>query len=253
MTDPDGVTIQYQYDALKRRSATSVFYGGTANITTTNTLDALGRIVASQRIGTDGTRVTLALSQFDLLGNLVRQTNALGGATTITNVLVDGQRYITNTYPNGGTRIEAYYRDGRLQSVTGSAVHGVQYTYDVEQDPNTGYWREVTTETKLDATGNPTSEWTKTFTDGAGRGYITTYSAQTPPYPSEQSFYNNYGRLWKKVDPDGVVTLFTCYDNSGDINQSQPAYTIVAEDSNTRQISDYATLVNSLQAIQGGI
>ena len=38
-------------------------------------------------------------------------------------------RFSTTTYPDGSTRIEEYYQDGTLYSVTGSAVHPVRYEY----------------------------------------------------------------------------------------------------------------------------
>ncbi len=256
VTNADGVATVYTNDVLKRLVATTVYHGAGNGIETTNVLDAMGRVLVSTRKGTDQSPVTLAQYQYDVLGNIIRQTNALDGITRTTNVVINGQRYITNTYPNGGTRVEAYYRDGRLQSVTGSAVQGVQYTYDMEQDPNnTDYWREVTTETKLDADGNVTSEWTKTFADGFGRPYLTLYSAPSAPYPSRQSFYNSQGRLWKVIDPDGYVTFYTYYDNSADINQGDLQYTIIALDPNTQQISDYGTLVAYVATIQqaGGV
>ena len=37
-----------------------------------------------------------------------------------------GGRIVTTTYPDGGTRVEAYFLDGSLKSVTGTAVHGVR-------------------------------------------------------------------------------------------------------------------------------
>jgi hypothetical protein len=131
----------------------------------TNVLDALGRTLVSQRIGTDSSEMTLGQNQYDSVGNLMATTNALGGVTTASNIVTaNGQRCVTNTYPDGGTRTEVYYLDGRLQSVTGTAVRGVFYTNDVEQDPG-GTWREVSTEIKLDASGNPTSEWIDTPTN----------------------------------------------------------------------------------------
>ena len=140
-TNSDGAVTQYDYDSLKRQIASTISYGG-PGIKTTNILDATGRILVTQRIGTNGgSPITLQQNQYDSLGNVTKQTNALGGVTTITRAIVSNQLYVTNTYPDGGIRLEIYQRDGRLQSVTGTAVQGMQYTYDLEADPLDGNWR----------------------------------------------------------------------------------------------------------------
>lgn len=255
--DPDGVQTDYTYDVLKRQIASTVYYGGSFGITTSNTLDPLGNALVITRIGTNNLSIVLQQFAYDAVGRLVAQTNALGGVTVITNVLVGEQLCVTNINPAGGTQVELRYIDGTIQSTTGTATYGVQYTNDVEQDPNTSYWRQVVTETKLDATGNPTSEWTKTFTDGAGHDYLTLYAAASGPYPSQESFYNSNGQLWKSVDPDGDVTFTVYYDNyysnPGDINQGKLAYTIQALDPTTQGITNYGSLVSSIGTIESDV
>jgi RHS repeat-associated protein len=254
VTDPDGNETQYTDDLLKRPVARTVFYGGSTGITQTNILDGAGRTLVNQRIGTDGTAITLQQSQYDLLGNLFRQTNALGGVTTITNVIAGNQLYVTNTYPDGGNRIEAYYSDGRLQSVTGSAVHPVEYVYGAEQDGTGGPWREYTLEIKLTSTGG-TNEWTKTYVDGVGHSYKTIYSAASGPYPASQSYYNEYGQLWKQVDPDGVTTLYDyCPYNYpySDPNTGQIRYTVTALSSTALGFTDYDTFDGSVNSLLTG-
>jgi len=76
---------------------------------------------------------------------------------------VNYQRTATTTYPDGTTRSQAYYRDGQLAKVVGTAVHPVRYEYGTEQDG--GVWRLYTKEIKLDGTGSDSSEWTKTYKD----------------------------------------------------------------------------------------
>jgi len=166
--DPDGVQTEYSYDEMKRRVTTTVFHGSGPGIITSNALDAVGNVLAVTRIGTNNTAVVLQQSAYDLLGRVIASTNALTGRMTITNVLIGGQLCVTNVSPDGGTWIDIYNLDGTIQSTSGTAVHGTQFSYDVEQDPNTGYWRRVITKTKLDSNGSTTSEWTKTFKDGCG-------------------------------------------------------------------------------------
>lgn len=211
--DPDGVGTSYTYDSMKRVTSTSVIRGSSW-VTTTNQYDGLGRVLLTQRIGTNSSTMTLSQSAYDVLGRVIRETNALNGVTRHDFAVVDHQQYVTNTYPDGGTRIEVYQRDGRLQSVSGTAVSPVEYQYGVEQDAS-GYWREYTLEIMLDANGG-TNEWVKTCSDAAGRTYKTVYSgATTNPY--SMSYYDQIipgGQLTRQVDPDGISTLYG-YNDQG--------------------------------------
>ena len=252
VTDPDGVTTQYDYDVLKRQVASTAFhvaYGSGDGIKTTNVLSSTSQVLQTMRIGTDDSIITNYQAQYDVLGRVVAQTNALGGVTRTSYGVVSGQLYVTNTYPGGGTRIETYYREGRLQSVTGTAVHPIEYLYSADQDSD-GTWREYTQEIKLTAAGE-TNEWTKTCVDGAGRSYKTIYSIASGSNPYSQSYYNEYGQFWKQVDPDGVITMYI-FDNSGGLNQGQIQYTITALSSTARAITDYDTLVSSLSVLESG-
>jgi RHS repeat-associated protein len=210
--DPDGVTTVYDYDTLKRQVAATTLRAGTSGVKLTNILDAAGRVLASQRIGTDLSVMTLVQSQYDILSRVVRETNALGGVTTHTNVMTGNRSCVTNIYPDLGTRVEVYYADGRLQSISGTAVAPVQYAYGIETDTD-GSWREFTLETRPDA-NDGTSEWTKTYTDGARRQYKTIYAGASSN-PFSISYYNSLGQVTNQVDPDGVSTLYA-YNGKGE-------------------------------------
>src|SRR5438128_516896 len=220
VTDADGAATLFEYDALKRQVASQIFRGGSTGVKTANIPDAAGQVLATQRIGANGSVITLEQSQYDMLGQVVRQTNALRGVTTFTNAIVNNRLCVTNTYPDGGTRIEIYYRDGQLEEVSGTAVSPVRYQYGAEQDGAAGPWREFALATRLDLSGNPTAEWTKTYHDGAGRPYKTVYADATPgtesDNPYSQSYYNVNGQLTRQRDPDGVVTLYE-YNGSGEL------------------------------------
>jgi RHS repeat-associated protein len=243
MIDRDGVATQCWHDLMKRQTAATRL-----GITTTNVLDASGRIVKTIRIGSDGTQLTQSRTQFDLAGQSVAETNALGGGTTYVQATnTAGALVRTTTYADGGTRIETNFCDGTLQSVTGTAAHAVRYEYGVETDwqnyPN-DYGNRYTLEVKLLANGTDSAEWTKTYTDAAGRVYQTLYAAPSAPYPASLSFYNPQGQLWKEVDSDGVTTIYT-FNPKG-----EPDYTITALDDTTRDISDYQTLFTSLENLK---
>jgi RHS repeat-associated protein len=221
-TDPDGVVTHYDYDALHRQVASSILRGGASGVKLTNILDAAGQILVTKRIGAGDSAaqaVTMQQYQYDILGRITRNTNTLGGISTnlyLTNGL--GGRLEITLYPDGGTRTNDYYLDGRLKKVSGTAVPPVQYEYGVEE--GNGVWRAYTLQTKLDAIGG-TNEWTKTYEDGAGRIYKTVYAPRPniddpANPPSSQSIFNDQGQLAKEVDPDGVVTLYQ-YNGKGEL------------------------------------
>ena len=209
-TDKDGTVTYYTYDSMNRQIATQ-----TLGITTTNVLDAAGRTLASIRIGTNGSWNTLSQSAYDVSGRVSKMTNALNGVTTFSEGLdANGYFVKTNIYPDGGTRIESYFKDGTLGKLVGTAVHPVRYTNSVELESSTN--RFFTQEIKLDASGNDTSEWTKTYYDAIKRPYKTVYSNSTTNYSFSQSFYNAQGQLSKQVDADGVSTLYQ-YNPKGEL------------------------------------
>ena len=212
VVDPDGVSTLYDYDSLKRLVASEVFYGS-YGIKTTNVLDAVGQVLATKRIGTYGSSITLEQFQYDILGRTIRHTNALNGVTINLYAIVNNRLQEITLNPDGGTRTNTYFRDGNLETVTGTAVHGVKYVHGVEQDGS--IWRQFTKEIKLNASYAETSEWTKTYVDGAGRAYKTVFSSSSGN-PYQETYYNDYGQRSKSVDPDGVVTLYQ-YDAYGEL------------------------------------
>ncbi|HWV99695.1 MAG TPA: RHS repeat-associated core domain-containing protein [Candidatus Acidoferrum sp.] len=256
--DPDGATTTYIYDYNSKRllgtSKVVAVNGQTQSvITTTNLLDGLGRVLAAMRVGTDGSVVILSKSQYDLLSRVVLETNALNGVTSHTNFYnsSSGLTITTNIYPDGGTRVEMYSRDGQLNELVGTAVAPVRYVNDVELDGS--YYRVCSQEIKLNSDGSDSSEWTRTYSDGAGNVYKTVYAPRPgvddPNNPPAQlTFYNEFGRPWKQVDPDGVATIYT-YNGKGDLE-----YTILALTSATRGIATYDSMLSAIAAgtIQGG-
>ena len=62
--------------------------------------------------------------------NFCLRTSAFCLLVYVTDANGHQVRKTTITNPDGGTRMETYYLDGTLQSVTGTAVHPVRYTCD---------------------------------------------------------------------------------------------------------------------------
>ena len=249
--DRDAVPTQYFYDPMRRQTAATRL-----GITVTNILDAPGRVVATTRTGSSGPPITQSQSQYNLAGQSVAETNALGGRTThVQSINGYGALVRTDTYPDGGIRVKTYYRDGTLQSITGSAAHPVRYEYGVESgnyttgDSNDS-WKRYTVEIKLNADGSDSSEWTRTYMDAAGRPYKTFYADSTPGDHSNnaysQAWYNNQGLLWKQRDPDGVITLHTF--NA----KAEREYSITVPSDVASGLPDYGTLLSSLNSLQAG-
>jgi RHS repeat-associated protein len=209
--DRDGVTTSYIYDAAHRQVAQTRL-----GITTTNILDSAGHTLKTIRIGTDASQIVQSQAQFDLAGQLIKQTNALNGITSYSEITNSSGNLIRiTTYPDLGTRYQTNYLDGRLKQVAGTAVNPVRYEYGI-QTTSTGdsddLDRRYTLEVKLNVDGSDSSEWTKTFTDNLGRAYKTMYSDGA----YSKSWHNAKGQLWKEQGPDGVVTLYQ-YDAKGEL------------------------------------
>jgi RHS repeat-associated protein len=213
-SDRDGVTNVYVYDTDQRLLGNIRFYNNQP-ITYEKTLDATGRPVQSYRIGSDNSTINLSQSAYDLAGELIAQTNALGGGTLYSraNDPVTGGVIQTIVYPNGGTCTNFYYADGSLKAMIGTAVHGITNVIGVENVSDV--YQLYSQEIKLNADGSPSSEWTKTYTDMAGRPYKTVYASASGT-PVSISYYNSRGQLTNSVDPDGVSTLYD-YNAKGEL------------------------------------
>jgi YD repeat-containing protein len=134
-------------------------------------------VLVTQRIGSDNSAITQRQYQYDTLGRVTAETNALNGVTTQAYGFVNHGVSVTNTYPDGGTRLELDNSDGTVQSVTGTAVHPVQYIYGVDTGADGVNDRAFTINVNLTATGG-TNEWTKTYTDSFGHAFETIYASR---------------------------------------------------------------------------
>ena len=220
MTDRDGVTTTYQYDDLKRVTGLTRL-----GITTSVVLDAAGRVLQTRRTGTDASVILQQQALYDTAGRMSRSTNALNGVTTYAEAMPGGFEVRTTVNPDGGKRVEASYQDGSIYTNGGTAAFPAKFQYGVETDG--GQARAYTKEIKIGDAGSE-AEWTKSYTDGAGRSYKTVFSGAGSPY--RQAFFNNLGQQWKEQDPDGVVTLYG-YNQLG-----EAAYTCI--DSNRNDVID---------------
>jgi RHS repeat-associated protein len=240
-TDREAITTSYTYDPYTKQ----VIDITRAAITTQSTFDAAGNLMQTTRIGTDNSQIVQNASTFDTARRQTSSTPASNGSglnQTITNWdYFDGSNHHIKTasYPDGGTRIETYYQDGALLSVTGTGVHPLQYAYGM--DAGEEYTREI----KLGANGE-TTEFSQAYKDLVGRNYYALYSVASGTYPYTESFFNLSGQLVAQVDRDGVGTFFAyngraqVQDTAIDMNQNS-AIDCGGTDRVTRATSDVTT------------
>ena len=214
--DRQGRITSYEYDALGR-----VEYVTRDGITQLTAYDADGRVKSVTRIGTDDTEIVQESNTYDLAGRLYERRNALNRLTSTAEAFnaTTGERTVTTTNPDLGTVVEITARDGSRLSVGGTAAAPLAYAYDYDSALGQLY----TKETRIGPSG-ATTEWTKTYTDFAGRTVRIAY----PDGATVQSFYNTLGQLQRQVDPDNVTTLYA-YNTRGeqsvsavDVNSDNP-------------------------------
>jgi RHS repeat-associated protein len=225
VTNRNGTVTQYLRDEAGRQNAVLE-----VGITQTNILGGDGVARISQRIGADGSIHTISQTKFDTSGRVVAVTNAASQVTTYSYGMTNGQPFTLTTYPDGSTQTDRNFKDGRPDRTTGTAVRGVRFVYGVESE--SGIQRFYTKQIALDASGNDTSEWTKTYQDMLGRNFKTLFSDANGSF--SQQFFNIKGQLIKSVDPDGVATLYQ-YDATGTLE-----YTALDQDRDA--VIDFAGL-----------
>lgn len=220
-TDRTGAVTLIDYDRLGRRTLES-----RAGVDLLTTFDPRGQVIETRRKGSDGSEVVLTTASYDLARRLVASTerpvnNGTERRTTTFAETVDTDGHIvkTTTYPDGGTQVETFLKDGRLLKVTGTAANPVRYEYGAQTLSREGvtFGTEFVKEIRLDAAGADTAEVVITHRDMAGRSVRTTTPRESAAggVALSEIFYNSLGQMARTVDPDGVTVLFT-YNASGE-------------------------------------
>lgn len=195
-TDPLGNVTKYTYDSaghLVTTTRTRVVNGQTQTLTSTNTVDADGKV----------------LSTTDALGNVMQitwtaqkqmdtQTDALGRATKYSYDATG--RPIKTTYPDGTSESTGYDANGNTTSQTDRAGHIIKTDYDALNRPTTITNPDGTSiATAYDAAGQVMSS-----TDELGRSVGYQYDAA--------------GRKTQAADPAGNATGYA-YDAAGKLTK----------------------------------
>ena len=177
-TDADGLTTRYTYDALKRVIAST---NEAAGVMTSFTYDAASRPLTTTK-SNDGLHLTQK-NRYDSAGRLVARVDA---AELVTRYSQEGT-ITTTTHPGGATEITSRHLDGRLDSMTGTAVVPRYYRYGV--NPEGSQWTTV-------FIGNPDSlRWEKTTRDMAGR----VVRVEKPGFAGIETTRNQYGRRGRLI------------------------------------------------------
>lgn len=204
-TDREGVTTTYERDYLNRK--TFEFRDG---IGTRYQYDAAGNLERTTRIGTDSSEIILNFSTFDTARRLISSTAPPNGSgsnrTTTVSYSFDGSSHPvkTTTFPDSGTQIETSYLDGRRLSVAGTAAFPRKFEYSI--DSINKFAKEI----QLGRSGEET-EWTKTYTDIAGRDYLTVEADGA----TNRMFFNGSGQMIRQVDADGNIYRYS-YNGRGE-------------------------------------
>ncbi|MFT5854814.1 MAG: YD repeat-containing protein, partial [Verrucomicrobiales bacterium] len=210
-----------------------------------------GRIESLTRTAVDGEGNEIAGSttllqrrEYDAAGYLVKEYAppinadtdpvvtdlAARRATEFTDLIdhASGHRTRTVTNPDGTTVISKSHAGGRLMKITGTGTHHSRFEYGVEVPAGTNLPAMRFTKTVLlKKDGTDSAEWSKSYTDQAGR----TPLAVTSSGATATSTYNAFGQMISQTDPDGVTALFA-YDERGRLE-------ITAEDLDRDGIIDY--------------
>lgn len=195
-TDSLGISTAFDETDGIERSVTRL------GVTTTTRRD--GRTTERERHDGD-TLIALGSVTRDIAGRTVEIVGRGGRTTSIARTVNGaGNRVVTHTLPNNATRVEELFPDGSVVQVTGTGVNGQAFDYGIESG------QYVVKTTELDETGTPTSEWTKSFHDTAGRVWKIVHANGATWLTS----FNDAGQMVRTADPDGVATLYS-YDGQG--------------------------------------
>ena len=179
-------------------SSTKEGVGSEDDIVTTNTYDAAGNLI-TRTVSAD-TLSLVTSNSYDIAGRLVETVDPAGLETTYD--YTSTVRTVTRTLPGDATEITARYRDGRLKSVTGTAVVPKYYDYGVNTDGT--QW------TKVSTVSTNSVMWEKTTVDLVGR----TVKVEKPGYSGTETTEYSYdisGRL-QEVEAPGLADRLYSYD-----------------------------------------
>lgn len=223
--DESGITLNYtynDYDQVETMKRASGADGANviAETTTRYAYDEIGRL-KSESLETATETLTTSYT-FDIAN---RPTSRTLPGSIKTTIVYDSPTQSTTTLPGGGTKIEKSFADGRPDSVSGTAVAPVSYSYTY--DPTTGNLKTTQTTgsqsvtTEMDWVGRTLKASTGTY-DGNARVVNNSYNGsgqlerqetrskigatETEIAPAHVYSYDTYGRLQSEGLKTGTGT-----------------------------------------------
>lgn len=189
--DGAGVATDYAYDELKRPYAIERL-----GVTTFQAYEVGGQVTETRRSASGAADIVTRV-EYDKAGQMQRSIDERGFATTSrVDTNEAGERVATTVSPDGATRVETYYLDGQVKSVSGTGVPPVTYGYGAdEQGTFTIEYRGVDTNA---------AQWSRTTTDRLGRLRSVT---QADGY-TRTTEYDTLGRPVSEADGQ-TLTVFT--------------------------------------------
>jgi RHS repeat-associated protein len=193
ITDEDGVFKSFTYDSLGRVK-TAIKHGvsadddhaAQADITTTYEYDTFGNVKSTTVAGGSETAIHTSRT-FDAAGRIKTEIDAAQLETGYSYGGLNSELTTTKTFPGGAQEVTRLYRDGRLDSITGSAVVGQYYKYGVEPDGT--QWTRIETGTS--------DRYVKTWFDLLGRKIKEERPGWNSGTRTMSWAYNVKGQLWK--------------------------------------------------------
>ncbi len=193
-TGRDGITTTFGYDDLDRLTIET-----RQGLSTVRTYDAAGRVVKTTQFNSDNKQNrVLSENTYDEAGRLTSTKDVLGNVTTYDESIdAEGLVVRTTTHPDGSTDIRRSCPSGSPLSIGGTAARPVRYEYGAE---GYSHW---TKEIRI-GEGDSVTEWSRTWTDFAGRQSGVDFSDGT----FTTNHFDPSGRLVKTEDRSGLVTLY---------------------------------------------
>ena len=196
-TDPAGVVTQFTYDANGNVSTIVQDINGATPITTTNTYDALGRLVESDVTQTVGGIVSTASSYYtyDVLGRVVAETTDTGHQSKVVYTYDANGNVISKTDGNGNVSYAFYDADNRpIYAVAANgAITATTYNAEGQVTSTTQYAAEI-----------PVSSMSQLVAGDTGS--LTALIQTSADDRTSCNVYNNAGQLEYSIDPNGNVT-----------------------------------------------
>ena len=239
-TLPDGTQYTYIYDDLRRLiSKTKVGFNNQPDKVFTYQYDAANRRTSETISG--GNLSTIATWEYNLAGQLIKETNHQGLVTTYaytkgsnTGTILKGQTIIV-THPGGFTSITENFTDGRKASLTGTAQTAQYFNYGVNTDGSVWFQKNIG--------GADSVRWEKSTKDLCENDILLEKSG-FGGIVSQQNFYNTKNQLIKSVKT-GISPILYEYDAVGDLVRKG----LDVNESNTLELSSSDRIIDIERSI----